>query len=138
MCTLVCTVTKFYFDHIIKSLLYYRTYHKDSYMAHRRDWKTGFEGRYRRTVSPSSPNRNPLCTNTNNTTAERRNPVTTTTTSPSTTTTTTTTTASTLRNFSTSQFVQSNNSKNLCDDKNINNGKNDSFLMRQLYHFKES
>ncbi|KAK3866783.1 hypothetical protein Pcinc_027696 [Petrolisthes cinctipes] len=101
--------------YLLKTTVCSGTYHKDSYMAHRRDWKTGFEGRYRRTVSPSSPNRNPLCTNTN----ERRNPVTSTTTSPST---TTTTTASTLRNFSTSQFVQSNNSKNLCDDKSINNG----------------
>ncbi|KAG0710542.1 hypothetical protein GWK47_022600 [Chionoecetes opilio] len=27
-------------------------------MAHRRDWKTGFEGRYRRTISPSGSSRN--------------------------------------------------------------------------------
>ncbi|XP_043192642.1 serine/arginine repetitive matrix protein 2-like isoform X2 [Amphibalanus amphitrite] len=33
------------------------TYHKDSYMAHRRDWKFGYEGRYRRTMSPSPPAR---------------------------------------------------------------------------------
>ena len=34
-----------------------RTYHKDSYMAHRRDWRQGLghEGRYRRTQSPSPP-----------------------------------------------------------------------------------
>ncbi len=31
-----------------------RTYHKDSYMAHRRGETLGYEGRYRRT--PSSPN----------------------------------------------------------------------------------
>ncbi|XP_047741420.1 uncharacterized protein LOC108666958 isoform X2 [Hyalella azteca] len=35
------------------------TYHKDSYMAQKKDWSSGFEGRYRRTSSPSaSPSRN--------------------------------------------------------------------------------
>ncbi|KAB7507569.1 hypothetical protein Anas_00037 [Armadillidium nasatum] len=32
-------------------------YHKDSYMAHRKDWKTGYEGRYRRTHSPTGSDR---------------------------------------------------------------------------------
>ena len=48
-------------------LLSRRTYHKDSYMAHRRDWKTGFEGRYRRTNSPARQDHVPTNhTNSNN------------------------------------------------------------------------
>ncbi|XP_037087850.1 serine/arginine repetitive matrix protein 1-like [Pollicipes pollicipes] len=36
-------------------MLVLQTYHKDSYMAHRRDWRLGHEGRYRRTSSPPPP-----------------------------------------------------------------------------------
>ncbi|XP_066966120.1 protein Shroom-like isoform X4 [Macrobrachium rosenbergii] len=49
------------------------TYHKDSYMAHRRDWKTGFEGRYRRTISPSAANRNLLYNRDDNTNNNQSN-----------------------------------------------------------------
>ncbi|XP_071548417.1 uncharacterized protein [Panulirus ornatus] len=76
----------------LKSLSTPQTYHKDSYMAHRRDWKTGFEGRYRRTISPSASNRNLLYTRedtTNNNTANSNSSSASTTTTITATTTTT-------------------------------------------------
>ncbi|XP_045117875.1 serine-rich adhesin for platelets-like isoform X4 [Portunus trituberculatus] len=75
-----------------------RTYHKDSYMAHRRDWKTGFEGRYRRTISPSGSSRNLLSSTTTTTTTAPASlyPTSSTITATTTTTTTTTTTSSCL------------------------------------------
>uniref|UniRef100_A0A0P4VYM7 ASD2 domain-containing protein n=1 Tax=Scylla olivacea TaxID=85551 RepID=A0A0P4VYM7_SCYOL len=78
------------------------TYHKDSYMAHRRDWKTGFEGRYRRTTSPSGSSRNllsstiPATTTTTSTAPASLHPTSSTITATTTTTTTTTTTSSSL------------------------------------------
>ncbi|XP_068248628.1 protein Shroom3-like isoform X2 [Palaemon carinicauda] len=125
----------------LSSVLRNGTYHKDSYMAHRRDWKTGFEGRYRRTISPSAANRN-LCnrddnTNNNQSNASNNNnnlnnsSTSTTPTSPLPPTpqeqqerrnSSTPPGGTVHRNHSTSNLVQTNNSKNANEyDNNVNN-----------------
>ncbi|XP_064118238.1 uncharacterized protein LOC135223602 isoform X2 [Macrobrachium nipponense] len=119
------------------------TYHKDSYMAHRRDWKTGFEGRYRRTISPSAANRNLLYnrddnTNNNQSNASNNNNNINNSSSSATSTSplplppqeqqerrnssTPPGGGTILRNHSTSNLVQTNNSKNANDyDSSVNN-----------------
>lgn len=134
-----------------KNIITPQTYHKDSYMAHRRDWKTGFEGRYRRTISPSAANRNLLYSrddNTNNNHNNNKNnndntnnninsPPSSTSTTPGSAATRTSPTppqeqerrssttppSGVLRPVgSSSSLVQNNNSKNVIDnDNNVNN-----------------
>ncbi|XP_064118240.1 PHD finger protein rhinoceros-like isoform X4 [Macrobrachium nipponense] len=126
-----------------KSMMTPQTYHKDSYMAHRRDWKTGFEGRYRRTISPSAANRNLLYnrddnTNNNQSNASNNNNNINNSSSSATSTSplplppqeqqerrnssTPPGGGTILRNHSTSNLVQTNNSKNANDyDSSVNN-----------------
>lgn len=113
-------------------------------MAHRRDWKTGFEGRYRRTISPSGSSRNlvsstlPATTTSTSSTQALPHP-----TSPITATTTTTTTTTTTCSSLIGQNDMPNETDNIANENGWSNGSHMrntsttvSFTAEELRAFK--